>query len=373
MQEYIAKFKEFVSNDWIQGWVYEVFIIVLLALFAAYLARRLFSKLADKASLSHSPWDDALVGAIRKPIRYLIIILGISFAAEVVGEKTDAVLFQSIDSIRYLLVIVVIGWGLIKFVSSFERATIENRLRAGEKVDKTTIHAIGKLVRTAIFITTGLVVLQTLGFSISGVLAFGGIGGIAVGFAAKDLLANFFGGFMIYLDRPFSVGDWIRSPDREIEGTVEQIGWRLTVIRTFDKRLLYVPNSIFSNIAVENPSRMSHRRIYETIGLRYSDINQMNNIVSDVKKMLKEHKEIDPDQTMIVNFNAFNDSSVDFFVYTFTKTTNWVYFHQVKQDILLKISNIIEQHGAEIAFPSRTMFLQSAQSEQSDKANFVSG
>lgn len=368
MQNFIAEIKDIFHNEWIQGWVYEVFIIVLVALFAAFLARRLFTKLADKANQSHSPWDDALVGAIRKPIRFLILIIGISFAAEVVGEKTDAVLFQSIDAIRYVLVIVVLGWGLIKFVSEFEKATIEKRLRDGDRVDQTTIHAVGKLIRTAIFITAGLVVLQTLGFSISGVLAFGGIGGIAVGFAAKDLLANFFGGLMIYLDRPFSVGDWIRSPDREIEGTVEQIGWRLTVIRTFDKRLLYVPNLIFSSIAVENPSRMSHRRIYETIGLRYSDIDQMNNIVRDVKKMLKEHEEIDTSQTMIVNFNAFSDSSVDFFVYTFTKTTDWVYFHEVKQNVLLKISEIIERHGAEIAFPSRTMFLQSA---QADDASFA--
>ena len=104
--------------------------------------------------------------------------------------------------------------------------------------------------------------MQALGYSISGVLAFGGIGGIAVGFAAKDLLANFFGGLMIYLDRPFSVGDWIRSPDKNIEGTVEEIGWRLTRIRTFDKRPLYVPNSTFTQISVENPSRMLNRRIY---------------------------------------------------------------------------------------------------------------
>ena len=239
---------------------------------------------------------------MRKPLRFLILIIGISVAADIVGEQTDAVIFQSVDSIRYVLIIVVIGWGLVRFVRAFEKATIEKQLRKGEKVDQTTINAMGKLVRTAIFITTGLVVLQTLGFSISGVLAFGGIGGIAVGFAAKDLLANFFGGLMIYLDRPFSVGDWIRSPDREIEGTVEQIGWRLTMIRTFDKRPLYVPNSIFANIALENPSRMSHRRIYETIGLRYSDIDQMNKIVADVKEMLESHEEIDTSQTMIVNF-----------------------------------------------------------------------
>ena len=154
---------------------------------------------------------------------------------------------------------------------------------------------------------------------------------------------------MIYLDRPFKVGDWVCSSDKEIEGTVEEIGWRQTRIRTFDKRPLYVPNSIFMSIIVENPSRMSHRRIYETIGIRYADIHAMGEIVQDVKNMLTQHEEIDKKQTMIVNFNQFSDSSVDFFVYTFTRTTNWIRFHEVKQDVLLKISEIIAKHHASIA------------------------
>jgi len=187
------------------------------------------------------------------------------------------------------------------------------------------------------------------------VLAFGGVGGIAIGFAARDLLANFFGGLMIYLDRPFSVGDWVRSPDREIEGTIERIGWRLTVIRTFDKRPLYVPNSVFANIAVENPSRMTHRRIYETFGIRYEDIQQMSAITTDVEAMLKVHSAIDATQTLMVNFVACTPSSVDFFVYTFTKTTVWTEFHVIKQDVLLKIADIIAQHGAEMAFPTSTV------------------
>jgi MscS family membrane protein len=202
-----------------------------------------------------------------------------------------------------------------------------------------------------------LVVLQTLGYSVSGVLAFGGIGGIAVGFAAKDLLANFFGGLMVYLDRPFKVGDWIRSPDQDIEGTVVKIGWRLTTIRTFDKRPLYVPNAIFTSISVQNPSRMSHRRIYETIGLRYDDASKLSSIIQNVKNMLIEHNDIDHTQTLIVNFNAYGSSSLDFFVYTFTKTTDWVKYHEVKQDVLLKILAIIEREGADIAFPTSTLLV----------------
>ena len=198
-------------------------------------------------------------------------------------------------------------------------------------------------------------ILQTLGFSISGVLAMGGIGGIAVGFAAKDLLANFFGGLLIYLDRPFSIGDWIRSPDRNIEGVVEKIGWRVTVIRNFESQPMYVPNSVFTNVVVENPSRMANRRLFETIGLRYRDLESMQKIVSEVKELLASHEDIENEKIMMVNFNAFNDSSVDFFFYCFTRTSDWVEYHRVKQKVMLSVAEIIENNGAEIAFPTTTL------------------
>ena len=227
-----------------------------------------------------------------------------------------------------------------------------------DDLDLTTVEAIGRLIRITVLITSGLIILQALGFSVSGVLAFGGLGGIAVGFAAKDLLSNFFGGLMIFLDRPFGVGDWIRSPDRDIEGTVESLGWRLTTIRTFDKRPLYVPNAAFLSIAVENPSRMSHRRIYETIGVRYDDANQIQTIVERVKAMLEQHPDIDSSQTLMVNFNQFSPSSLDFFIYCFTKTTVWTEYHAVKEDVLMKAYELITHLGAEVAFPTQTLHLQ---------------
>jgi len=214
---------------------------------------------------------------------------------------------------------------------------------------------VGKLLRASVIITGVLMVLQGLGIPISGVLAFGGIGGIAVGFAARDMLANFFGALMIFLDRPFSVGDWVRSPDRNIEGTVEEIGWRLTRIRTFDARPLYVPNAVFNSITVENPSRMLNRRIYETIGVRYADVGVLEKIVADVEAMLREHPDIDTDRTLMVNFVGFGESSLDFMVYSFTRTIVWAEYHVVKQDVLFRIADIIAGHGAEVAFPTRTL------------------
>ena len=204
---------------------------------------------------------------------------------------------------------------------------------------------------------------QTLSFQITGLLALGGVGGIAVGFAAKDLVANFFGGLTIYLDRPFTVGEWIRSPDKAIEGTVEYISWRHTRVRAFNKNAIYVPNALFTSIVVENPSRMSHRRIKETIGLRYDDFEQVAPIVADSRAMLNDHPDIDATQTLIVNFNAYGASSLDLMVYAFTKTVVWVDYHAAKQDVLLKIGEIIDRHGAQIAFPTQTLNLVGAEPE----------
>ena len=353
-------FNNFNISDYFGPWILQVFIVVLAVLLFNFAIRLFLRKLSKKVEKSENPWDDAFINAVEKPLRILIWVIGILFAADIVASRTDAEIFKAVAPIRDVTIVVTLAWFLIRFVKEFEKAFIKRRYQKGESVDLTTINALAKLVRAAIFITAGLVMLQTLGFSISGVLAFGGIGGIAVGFAAKDLLSNFFGGLMIYLDRPFRVGDWIRSPDKKLEGTVEEIGWRQTRIRTFSKRPIYVPNAIFMNIIVENPSRMSHRRIYETIGIRYDDIKVMNVIVDDVKKMLVEHEEIDKNQTMIINFNQFSDSSVDFFVYTFTKTTNWIKYHEVKHDVLLKISEIIEKHNAEIAFPTQVLHVDKA-------------
>ena len=134
------------------------------------------------------------------------------------------------------------------------------------------------------------------------------------------LLANFFGGLMIYFDRPFKIGEFIKSPDRNIEGIVEKIGWRLTVVRTFSKNVLYIPNTAFSSIIVENATRMSNRRINETIGIRYDDLSKMKSIIDDVNTILSKNKKIDQSQKAKVYFKSFSASSCDFFIYAFTVT-----------------------------------------------------
>ena len=349
----------FLSSD---GWVLQVFLVVILFLAFDLLQRKIIARLIKHAEeKTANIWDDAFFNAMRRPISLVLWVMALNIISRLVESSEEQQLIGAMAVVSHVGVIIAITWFVTEFIRHAQHKLISEELSKSandeSRIDRVTIEALCKLFRLAVIITAGIVLLETLGFSISGVLAFGGIGGIAIGFAAKDLLSNFFGGLMIYLDRPFAVGDWVRSNDRDIEGTVEYIGWRQTRIRTFAKRPIYVPNSIFSTIVVENPSRMSHRRIKEVIGVRYDDMTKVHSIVEQVKTMLQQHPEIDSSQTLIVNFDTFGSSSVDFFIYTFTKTVNWIKFHEVKQDVLLQIANIIEAHGAEFAFPTSTLHL----------------
>ena len=350
--------------DWITSWLVQIVVIVFLTLALHFILRRLLNRLHHKALDSHAYWDDAFVKALQRPLALLVLFIGLSLVLDTVRQHAELALLPALDPVRLLGVVLLFAWFLVRLIRQGEEAIIAKYEDTDQAYDRTTMDAVAKLLRLTVTVIATLVLLQTLGVSVAGVLAFGGIGGLAIGFAAKDLLANFFGGLMLYLDRPFAVGDWIRSPDREIEGDVEQIGWRLTRIRTFDKRPLYVPNAIFTTIAVENPSRMLNRRIYETIGIRYDDANKMGPIVQAVERMLRSHPEIDTSRILMVNFNTFAPSSLDFFVYTFTKTTDWAHYHQVKQDVLLKILGIIESHGAQAAFPTSTIHMPEGLSVQ---------
>ena len=337
------------------SWMAYVFTIVFVSLLLRLLLKFVFNHLERISAKSKNLYDDALIRVARKPIGWAILFYGILFAATIVRQNTGVGLLDHLAPVREIGTMILLVWFAVRFVTEVEVAVLAERQ---DRDDRTTINVLSKLMRVSIMITGFLISLQSLGFSIEGVLAFGGIGGIAIGFAARDMLANFFGSVSLLLDKPFTVGDWIRSNDMEIEGTVEHIGWRVTRIRTFDKRPLYIPNSNFTNLSIENPSRMTNRRIYETIGVRYDDVGILPTILSDLRTMLKEHEEIDTNQILMVNLNEFSDSSVDFFIYTFTKTTDWARFHEIKEDVLLRITAIIEGHGASIAYPTQRLQLE---------------
>ncbi|KGY10206.1 mechanosensitive ion channel family protein [Vibrio sinaloensis] len=342
----------------LEQWDTNVILITIASFFAWIIWRIVYGRLEILAEKTRFHWDDLTLAALKTPVSTLIwcwpatVSLGF-LLQDHMGDKLNW-----LSTVKLLLIIAIFVWITIRLINNIEEYVLDQTNR-----DETTVQAVAKVSRLFFIVIGGMTVMQAFGLSLSGLLTFGGVGGLIVGLAAKDLLSNFFGGMMIYFDRPFKVGDWIRSPDRQIEGTVERIGWRMTIIRTFDKRPLYVPNSVFSSIVVENPSRMQNRRINETIGVRYDDSTQVETIVEEIKAMLKTHPDIDAKQTLIVNFNGFGPSSLDIMVYTFTKTVNWVRFHKVKQDVLLKILAIVHQNGADIAYPTQTIKLDAQNNE----------
>ena len=395
--ETINKFFSVLNNAPWMRWVWlgsHVFLIVLATACVRAIAKGLLNKYVQRGSESRRKWKDALSRAASKPLDWGIWVVGLSFAGNriyddvltkqtlaalaetdliinetirdlLANEGTDSI-FERVGTLRSVALGVMVAWFLNRFIKEFQEVvTLPRRDRTKTRWDSATASAVGRVLRASIIITTGLLILQAYGLPIEGVLAFGGIGGIAVGLAAKDVLANFFGTLMLLIDKPFVVGDWIRSPDREIEGTVEDIGWRTTRIRTFDRRPLYVPNANFASLTVENPQRMENRRIYETFRLRYEDMWRVKKLIDEVREMLRSHPAIDVTRTLMVNLDTYTESSVNFFVYTFTKTTEWTEFHEIKEEILLLISDIVHKHGADFAFPTQTLYLENDLAPQS--------
>lgn len=342
-----------------QVWLLMITIILSLTVLADIIQRKVLSNLHKQFLKREKVWAESFVDAVKPPFSFFIWVTGTTLALNTlilkVGLYTDIVEYT--DAFKSTVLTLAVGWFVIRLVARLE-VHLKNYARENDRLDEVTVEALAKIIKLFAFVITGLIFLNAFGVSLTGLMAFGGLGGIAVGFAAKDLLGNVLGGLMLYLDKPFTVGDWIRSPDKSIEGTVEHIGWRMTTVRTFDKRPLYIPNGVFATIAIENPSRMTNRRIKETVGIRYSDVTKLHLITDEVKAMLQMHEDIDQEQVIIVSFESFSSSSVDFFVYTLTKTTQWIEYHRVKQDVMLKVSEIISKHGAEIAFPTRTLHLE---------------
>ncbi len=345
------------------GWASEIIgvaIILLLTAFVHWLWRRINSHISIGLERTETVWDDALWRALKRPLSLAIWCVGLAFAAQFAFEERLQVVMKAVHNLRNISIVVLLGWFLVRFIREGENQLIANAQKTQEegRLDATTISAMSKLGRIAVLIVIALIMMDTLGFSISGILAFGGIGGLAISFAAKDLLANFFGGLMLYLDRPFAIGDSIRSPDRELEGTVEQIGWRQTKIRTLEKRALYVPNSVFPTIAVENITRMSYRRIREYVGLRYQDAHVLPAVLQDIQNLLRSHPALIKDDALIAHFVQFADSSLNVMINAHTDVTDWAKFNALKEQLLLQVLAIIHAHGADVAFPTRTVLIE---------------
>ncbi|SHJ11971.1 MscS family membrane protein [Malonomonas rubra DSM 5091] len=342
-----------------------VFLVLFFSLLLKRVIAHLFTKVIFKAAQKTSgTLDDMLVMSMNKPVEFLILILGIYISVEVLQLPTEP---TDIDKIARNFVSVLltfnISWFCFNAVGLLERWLAHWAGRTESTLDDQLVPFIRKSLRIFIVIMALLMLVQNLGYSISGLLASLGLGGLAVALAAKDSLSNIFGSLMILFDRPFLIGDWIKAGD--MEGTVDEIGFRSTRIRTFAKTQITVPNSVLMNMSIDNYSRMPKRRIKLTVGLTYATKPaQMRSAVDSIKQMLREHPAIDQ-EFFLVNFTDFGSSSLDIMVYCFTTSTIWTEYLAAREDICLKIMDLLEQQGLEIAFPSQTLYLQQDAAEAS--------
>ncbi|MCH9632924.1 MAG: Low conductance mechanosensitive channel YnaI [Chlamydiae bacterium] len=296
---------------------------------------------------------------LMRPIKVMIWLVGLSYLGYifVVRLQLQNSFQSSFGQFRNLVIIVCSTWLAFEIKKQLIHSWFQRNKYSGVPPDKAKIGLVSKLVSSTLMILAVLVTLSTLGVHIGALLTLGGIGGVTLGFAAKDVFANFFGGFMLHITRPFDIGDWIHSLDAKMQGTVEHIGFYLTRVRGFDKRPFYVPNSMFSSQITVNATRMTNRRIRTTVGIRYDDFHVIEPIVKDIRSMLKENKDIDDNQAQLVNFKEFGPSSLDIEIYTFTKSRVWKEWLQIQQDVYIGVGKIIEKHGAEIAFPTSTLHI----------------
>lgn len=336
-------------------WLLQVLAIAVVTVLAGMVLTRVLRYGLRVDDARHALWRGALLHAATLPLRLLVGLAGLSAAVTLAEAIHPSPAWARWPTAEQVAVVLIGALFLSLLIARLERDLADPQL-ARHPMDPESALAIGKLAQLTVAALVTLMVMETLGFSISGVLAFGGVGGIAIGFAAKDMLSNFFGGLMIYLDKPFSVGNWVRSPDAKIEGTVEDIGWRLTRIRTFEERPLYIPNALFNTIVVENVSRMQHFRIKQTLGLSYGDYARVQPVCKDLRAMLQQHPDIAQDQTLLVRFVNFNSSTLDILVYCYAKTTDWARFMQVQEDVLTKMGDIVSRHGASFAYPTITSY-----------------
>ncbi len=325
---------------------------VITFVFLVTLVKKTTSFFKKRKVTSKDIFHDIILAKSKLPLTLLSITLfsyfGIHMLAYGVEDSTTLKirehLLPNILVLKNITVTVLISWYLLRVIIG-----IKDHLQLEKQ--NINVGIISKILQFLLIISSFLIIVDQLGLNISGILTFGGIGGIAISFAAKDLLANFFGSLVVALDRPFAVGDRILSPDKQISGVVKKIGWRVTKILTYEKRPIYIPNSLFTTIIIQNDSRMSHRRIDDTIRIRFKNIATIDVIIKDIDDMLRQNPRIDNTQTILVSVSSIGSKIFALNIYAFIKTTDWTVYREIRQDILLTIAKIIDKEGATLVFP----------------------
>ncbi len=340
-------------------WLMEIVIGLLTLIAINFVFKKLVKHVRHRSLSTRQDWREKIGEITFLPITILLWILGGTLVLQVLSKRFGLLFFDDyLDAFRTSCIIVCISWVILRWRDQLQAAFMAQP-HPTRHVDTSFVHVLGKIITMIIVLITAMIVLQVWGVNLAPLIAFGGIGAAAVGFAAKDVIANFFGGLMLYITRPFMAGDYVVLPDRHLEGHVEEIGWYLTSIRDKEKRPVYLPNAIFSSVLVINSSRMTHRRILEKIGVRYEDFSKVKDLCDEIKKAIAEHSAIDSHLPVLVTFTAFNQYTLDITLDVYTLATRYDQYFEVKQEVLLLVYGVIQRKGAELPLPAMNIYTHS--------------
>ncbi|MBM7573239.1 mechanosensitive ion channel family protein [Aquibacillus albus] len=344
-----------------------VFLVFLI--FRKIFAKYVFHLILKISKKTPTDFFSNVCLAFEHPIRWIFLIIGIYVAVGYFPylEQSNEVFRQCIRS----GIIAMIAWGLYNLSSSSSLLFTNINERTNIKIDPILIPFLSKTIRFVIIAISFSIIAQEFDYDVNGFVAGLGLGGLAFALAAKDAIGNLFGGIIIITEKPFSIGNWIKTPS--VEGIVEDINFRSTKIRTFDQALVTVPNATLANENIINWSEMGKRRITFHLGVTYdTPKSKLESTVKKVEELLTNHPDVHP-ETIFVHFDRYNDSSLDIFLYFFTNTTVWAEYLKIKEEINFSIMEILEDEGVSIAFPSRSLYFQKQEEDISRPGPMLDG
>jgi len=347
--EYIPSYETLISL----GIAISIFMLFLL--FRKIFTKYVFHLMLKLSRKSPTEFFTHAFVSFEKPIRWLFVIFGIYAAISYFPyiQQNHPIFIKLMRA----SVIAMITWGLYNLSAASSILLMGAHERLNMEVDKILIPFLSKAVRFIILAISFSIIAQEFDYDVNGFVAGLGLGGLAFALAAQDVLANLFGGVVIITEKPFSIGDWIMTP--KVEGTVEDITFRSTKIRTFAQALVTVPNKGLASENITNWSKMGKRQIKFTLGVTYSTPKyKLERVIKRIDELLRNNNDIHQ-ETIIVTFDQYNESSLDILLNFFTNTTAAGEFIKVKEDINFKVMEILEEEGVSLAFPSRTIYLES--------------
>jgi MscS family membrane protein len=360
--------------DWFDGWVpdwmqgellglrtwqlFAAFLCILVGLVLWKVSDFVFKHVIARAvRKTRFKADDLIAEAFSKPVGVVFVVLGLWAAAAMLnlGAQSEG-LRTLVRNAAHVALTIDVMWLVFRFVDVLAVYMTRAAERTNSKLDDQLVPLIKKSLKVFTALLISVAVLQNLGYNVGSLLAGLGIGGLAVALAAKDTLANFFGGLVILTDRPFRVGDWVVIGD--VEGTIEQIGFRSTRVRTFPKTLVTIPNSKLVDSAINNKTAMPLRRVRMTVGVTYeTSADEMQVLLEDIKQIIQGDADIDQD-VIIVRFTNFGDSSLDVLMQYFTRPIPFAEHSVVVERVNLAVMRAVEARGLSIAFPTRTVYFE---------------